>query len=134
MCSMLMLKSDWAMLLLLALYILINVGLFAQAFARYMVICLNPETPCTLAVPVARGFGAMLNFDMAAIVLPMSRTLLTIIRHRFSRRWFALDEMISIHKFMGYTCMFASLGHTIGHMCKYATSPLCLARAELTCA
>jgi NADPH oxidase len=67
----------------------------------------------------AKGFGKMLDFSMGFILLPILRNFLSYLRTTPAGDKLPLDDNIRMHKWTGYTIVFASLGHISMHFCNY---------------
>ncbi|MBV7338832.1 EF-hand domain-containing protein [Chloroflexi bacterium TSY] len=109
------LQNNWATLLFLALYIAVNLYLFVSAVLTYSAAGTN------VFVQVARGCGAMLNFNGALILIPMLRHLLTWLRQSPVNNILPIDESLEFHKMVGQVMFGAAIVHTIAHLINYAT-------------
>lgn len=117
--------QNWPKVVILLLFVLINVALFCQAFARFFYAgWIDPTIPKwrVWGVPIARGFGAVLNFDCALILVPMWRITLTRTRRALPmlQKLISLDSAIVFHKIIAYTILVAALGHTLAHYINYS--------------
>jgi NADPH oxidase 5 len=97
----------------LLLYFSANVLLFLNAQQRYQHLGAN------LAIQIARGFGACLNFNGALIVVPVMRNLLTWMRSTWLGRVVPVDQAIDFHRLVGQTMFLFALGHTAAHFTNY---------------
>lgn len=102
-------------LLLLTVYVLINVGLFAGAVERYAAKGANGF------VMIARGCGACLNFNGALILVPMMRRFLTWLRATSAARVLPVDSSVAFHKLVGHAMFGFAVVHTLAHLCNYLT-------------
>ena len=93
----------------LAVYALINFGLFANAWIRY------GELGATVAVQLARGCGACLNFNGALLLVPMLRHALTWLRRRPVGRFIPVDDAIDAHRLIAEVVFVFSLVHSGAH-------------------
>lgn len=109
------LQNNWAMLLFLALYVGINVFLFVSAAMTHAAQGDN------VFVQIARGCGAMLNFNGALILVPMMRHLLTWLRKSPVNNLVPIDKSIEFHKLIGQVMFAAAIVHTVAHLINYAT-------------
>ncbi len=109
------LEAHGAELLVLALYGLANVLLFAGAVEYYALKGANGF------VQLARGCGACLNFNGALILIPMMRRLLTWMRATPIARVLPVDESVSFHKLVGHVMFVFAIVHTLAHFCNYLT-------------
>ena len=97
----------------LLLYLAANVLLFRHALLRYQ------HQGANLAVQIARGFGACLNFNGALIAVPVMRGLLTWVRRTWLGRIVPVDEAIGFHRLAGQAMFLFGLGHTAAHFTNY---------------
>jgi predicted ferric reductase/Ca2+-binding EF-hand superfamily protein len=107
------LRANWQANFLLAVFILANALLFADAFFRYAAM------GAPLAVRVARGFGACLNLTVALVLLPVARSLWTRLRHLSVGRVLPVNSMTDIHRGIGWFIVLFSLLHTAAHAYNY---------------
>ncbi len=96
-----------------AVYLAVNVYLFAHAYLKYAALGAAP------AVMFARGFGACLNLNVALILLPVARAMWTRIRHFGFGRLFPLDSMTEFHRGIGWFIVGFSLFHILAHSFNY---------------
>ena len=68
------------------------------------------------SVWMSRGAGLCLSMDVALILLPMCRNVMTFIRPRM--RWLPLDETQFFHRQVAYALFFWSIVHTMSHYVK----------------
>jgi predicted ferric reductase len=71
-------------------------------------------------VMIARGFGQLLNFNCALILMPTMRTLLNVLRSLKFGVVLPLDKNIIFHRFLAYFIAICTAGHTIGHYLNYS--------------
>lgn len=109
------LENNWIKLAFLGLYIFANAFLFFSAVSRYANLGANTY------VQIARGCGAMLNFNGALILIPMMRHFMTWLRKTAFNNYIPIDEGIEFHKLVGQVMFAASIVHTIAHFLNYST-------------
>lgn len=110
-----------------AVYALINVALFAGAWIRY------GELGASLAVQIARGCGACLNFNAALLLVPMLRHALTWVRRQPMGRFVPVDDAIDAHRLVAEVVFFFSVVHSGAHVVNIlATGADWTSRANLT--
>lgn len=97
-------------------YLVINVVLFADAMHCYQ------EQGANLAVQIARGCGACLNFNGGLILLPLCKSLITWLRHTPLYRVLPLDRPVDMHKGIAYAIIFFSALHIVAHISNYLIS------------
>ncbi len=107
------LEAHGAELLLLALYMLVNLLLFAGAVERYALQGANG------LVQLARGCGACLNFNGALILVPMMRRLMTWLRATPAARVIPVDASVGFHKLVGHVMFGFAIVHTLAHFGNY---------------
>lgn len=107
------LKHKWKAQFWFCAWLAANVFLFANAMFSYA------ELGANVAVQIARGCGACLNLNAALILLPMCRSICTWLRHSFFYRLLPLDNLIEIHKTIGFAIMGFSLVHIGAHLYNY---------------
>jgi predicted ferric reductase/Ca2+-binding EF-hand superfamily protein len=95
------------------LWLASNAFLFAHAMLTYA------EAGSNLAVQIARGGGACLNFNCALVLLPMCRSICTWLRHTFFYRLLPLDSLTDIHKTLAFAICGFSLVHIAAHFYNY---------------
>jgi predicted ferric reductase/Ca2+-binding EF-hand superfamily protein len=110
--------NNGALVVLVSLWALANLGLFVHAWLKYEALGANR------AVMLARGAGACLNFDGALVVLPLARRLLTWIRRTPLARIVPVDHAVGFHRLLGNTLFALSLVHAAAHLVNYARSPV----------
>jgi predicted ferric reductase/Ca2+-binding EF-hand superfamily protein len=64
-----------------------------------------------LAMKLGRGLGACIDLDVAFVVLPVMRRLLTWLRPLWVGRLVPVDQAIDFHKLVGHTLFALSLAH-----------------------
>lgn len=102
--------------LLVAAYVGANIYFFGRAFLEYR------EAGATLAIQIARGGGACLNFNGMLILIPMMRTMLTWIRKTFLTAFVPVDQNIEIHAWVGRVMFVFALAHSAAHIVNYAAT------------
>jgi len=91
-------------------WVILNMFLFAEAFARYYIIVAakaaantdNTKVIVPFFVAMARGFGQLLNFNCALLILPTMRTLLNVFRSLKFGAIFPLDKNLVFHRYLAY--------------------------------
>ncbi|MDH4189487.1 MAG: ferric reductase-like transmembrane domain-containing protein [Betaproteobacteria bacterium] len=107
------LAGNWQANFWVTAYIAANALLFLDAFSRYAAMGASP------AVQIARGFGACLNLNVALVLLPVTRSLWTRMRHLFIGRVLPVDSLTDMHRGIGWFIVIASLLHTAAHSYNY---------------
>lgn len=125
-------ETEWQKVVIVILWILINMGLFAEACYRWwkrvddILKAKRAYDPDMWPyyhpwyVMIARGFGQLLNFNCALILLPVMRTMLNIAR-TFKLGWIVpLDKNIVAHRFLAYFIVVCTVGHGLAHYLNYS--------------
>ena len=107
--------SEGTKAIFIAVYITINAILWIFQFFKYL---LDPATP-NVCVPVARGFGMVLNFNCALILVPVLRNLLSFLRNTAIAQLLPLDKNIIFHRRIAGVIAIAAFGHAAAHWCNY---------------
>jgi NADPH oxidase 5 len=92
-------------------FAIVNVLLFAGAVHTYA-----PHGPL---VQLARGCGAVMNFNAAFCLLPMMRLFISRLRRTRFARFLALEDSVGFHRLSGYTMFGAALVHTVAYLVIY---------------
>eukprot|EP01095_Lingulamoeba_sp_RSL-Kostka_P005666 TRINITY_DN170_c1_g2_i1.p1 TRINITY_DN170_c1_g2~~TRINITY_DN170_c1_g2_i1.p1 ORF type:complete len:545 (+),score=177.86 TRINITY_DN170_c1_g2_i1:137-1771(+) len=95
------------------IYAFINVGLFIF-WAVF-----NGVAGANMFVVIAKGFGMMLNFNCALILLPVCRNIITALRATALNRWVPFDSNIMFHRRIAWVICYSAFGHGIAHYFNY---------------
>ncbi|HEX2586387.1 MAG TPA: ferric reductase-like transmembrane domain-containing protein [Steroidobacteraceae bacterium] len=106
-------QSHWAAWLWTLIYVYVNGYLFMRAMDFYA------HSGATLAVQIARGLGACLNFNVALMLLLMARALWSRLRHTFLSHLLPLDSFVDFHRRIGWMLLVVSAAHTVAHCYNY---------------
>ncbi|KAL9707855.1 hypothetical protein quinque_011373 [Culex quinquefasciatus] len=106
-------KNNYVYLSFLAVFTLINVGLFISRAIQYR--------KSNGFVILARACGQCLNFNCAFILVLMLRQCITFLRTRGFTAVLPLDQHIYLHKLTGVLVAAYSLLHTIMHLFNFTT-------------
>ncbi|XP_078316138.1 dual oxidase 2-like [Crassostrea virginica] len=66
-------------------------------------------------VTVTRGAASAMMFTYCALLITMSRNMITFFRETFLHRFIPWDSMHALHKFIAYQALFSTVVHVIGH-------------------
>lgn len=122
----------------LSMFAAANILIFVFAFEDTAL--LNASLPLEDQVsgygPWAKGFGNVLDFTCAIILVPVARTFIRWLYNistadqgglsRFVRGvlwFFPIDKAILFHKFVSFIILVATIGHTISHFLNYVIAP-----------
>lgn len=94
-------------LIVVSIWFFINIFLFTEAFIRYFYYISSITVPTGVQkvpffVALARGFGQLLNFNCALLILPTMRTLLNVFRSLKFGSIFPLDKNLVFHRYLAY--------------------------------
>lgn len=98
-----------------------NAALFGYTFWKYYVWDDYHYLRVITGIPIAfsRASAAALNLNMALILLPVCRNLISLIRSSFpcgrTMIWRHLNKNIAFHKLCGYAICFWTAIHFVGH-------------------
>lgn len=108
-------RNGFVVALWLGIGVAVNMALFMEALLRYQ------AAGASLALQIARGTGACLNFDAAFIAIPMLRYTNTLIRRSWLGRFVPVDEAIDIHRLVGKTVVLLGVIHSVAHIANAKT-------------
>jgi NADPH oxidase 5 len=98
----------------LGLWLLANIAVFAwsMVFGR-------ASLTSDRAMRVGRALGACIDLDVAFVVLPVMRRLVTWLRPRWVGRLAPVDQAVGFHKLVGHTLFALALAHSGSFLCAY---------------
>uniref|UniRef100_A0A0E0C9Z0 FAD-binding FR-type domain-containing protein n=1 Tax=Oryza meridionalis TaxID=40149 RepID=A0A0E0C9Z0_9ORYZ len=106
--------ENWKRIWLVALWLAVNVGLFAYKFEQYeRRAAFQVMGHC---VCVAKGAAEVLKLNMALILLPVCRNTLTTLRSTALSHVIPFDDNINFHKVIAATIAAATAVHTLAHV------------------
>jgi predicted ferric reductase/Ca2+-binding EF-hand superfamily protein len=108
-----LLDNRLAFVVVVVLWCLANVGMFALAVLKYQALGASHW------VMLARGCGACLNLNGALILVPVMRRLVTWIRNTPGLRLLPADDAIAFHRLVGEAMFVFGLVHTAAHVVNY---------------
>ena len=73
-----------------------------------------------ITYPIARAAALVLHFDIAILIFPVCRTLISLARQTPLNGIIQFDKNIAFHKLVAWSIMFFSWVHTIAHWNNYA--------------
>lgn len=80
----------------------------------------NARAAFGLTYPTARAAALVLHFDIALILLPVCRTLISLARQTPLNGIIQFDKNITFHKLVAYSIVFFTWVHTIAHWNNFA--------------
>jgi NADPH oxidase 5 len=87
------------------IYLMINMLLFNNSYLYFHNAGVN------IFIQLGMGFGAILNFNGAVILLPMLRNFITRLRKTVLYNYIPLDDAVTFHRFVGHLMFFSALFH-----------------------
>jgi hypothetical protein len=116
--------------LILVVYALANIALFAEALLRWFSPTYVPKQyiPNNWG-PFAKAFGQLLNFNCSILAFPIVKGLITVINefrigHNLSLvRYIPLRKNILLHKLIAKVIFVCVWGHVIAHFVNYSLIP-----------
>ncbi|KAL6249345.1 hypothetical protein RBB50_003198 [Rhinocladiella similis] len=99
-------------------FILVHCMLYAFGFMNYTMKdnMVGARATYGWGYPIARSAALVLHFDVACILLPVCRTLISLARQTPLNGIIPFDKNITFHKLVGYSLVFFTWVHTIAHL------------------
>eukprot|EP01104_Vermistella_antarctica_P015883 TRINITY_DN5307_c0_g2_i1.p1 TRINITY_DN5307_c0_g2~~TRINITY_DN5307_c0_g2_i1.p1 ORF type:complete len:579 (+),score=114.55 TRINITY_DN5307_c0_g2_i1:193-1929(+) len=101
-----------------SVYVVVNAILFAEAVHRYYELSKENDA-INDGVIIARGFGALLNFNCALILIPVLRNALTKLRKTRLHKFIPWDYNIIFHKRVAWWIAICGTFHGVAHYVNY---------------
>ncbi|KAK9727293.1 hypothetical protein RND81_05G271700 [Saponaria officinalis] len=118
------LVDNWKRIWVVGLWLTINVILFMYKFNYYkhhQAFAIMGYCVC-----VAKGAAETLKFNMALILIPVSRRTLTRLRSTFLSKIFPFDDNINFHKMVAAGIVVGTFFHVLMHMtCDFPRASYC---------
>ncbi|OAP62300.1 hypothetical protein AYL99_04503 [Fonsecaea erecta] len=104
--------------LFVGIFILVHCMLYGFGFMNYQLKDNLTKARATYGYgyPIARSAALVLHFDVACILLPVCRTLISLARQTPLNGIIPFDKNITFHKLVGYSIVFFTWVHTIAHL------------------
>jgi NADPH oxidase len=104
------------------LFLLVHAMIFAFGFANYQFKdnLTNARATFGITYSIARAAALVLHFDIAVLILPVCRTLISLARQTPLNGIIQFDKNISFHKLVAWSIVFFSWVHTIAHWNNFA--------------
>lgn len=108
--------------ILVGVFILVHAMIFAFAFVNYQLKDNLTQARATfgLTYPTARAAALVLFVDIALILFPVCRTLISLLRQTPLNGIVQFDKNITFHKLVAYSIVFFTWLHTIAHWNNFA--------------
>ena len=103
-------------------FLMVHAMIFGFGFANYQLKDNLTTARATfgLGYPIARAAALVLHFDVALILLPVCRTLISLLRQTPVNGIVQFDKNISFHKLVAWSIVFFTLVHTVAHWSNFA--------------
>lgn len=104
--------------LVVGAFILAHCMIFGFGFMNYQLKDNLTQARATYGYgyPIARSAALVLHFDVACILLPVCRTLISLARQTPLNGIIPFDKNITFHKQVGYSLVIFTWVHTIAHL------------------
>ncbi|KIW84286.1 hypothetical protein Z517_03536 [Fonsecaea pedrosoi CBS 271.37] len=104
--------------LFVGIFILAHCMLYGFGFMNYQLKDNLTKARATFGYgyPIARSAALVLHFDVACILLPVCRTLISLVRQTPLNGIIPFDKNITFHKLVGFSIVFFTWVHTIAHL------------------
>jgi NADPH oxidase 2 len=105
-----------------AVFILVHGMVFGFGFMNYYLKDNLTQARATfsLGYPIARSAALVLHFDIALLILPVCRTLISLLRQTPLNGIIPFDKNITFHKLVAYSIVFFTWVHTFAHWSNFA--------------
>lgn len=104
------------------MFVIVHSMIFAFGFTNYHLKDNLNEARATFGVTyaIARAAALVLHFDIAILIFPVCRTLISLARQTALNGIIQFDESISFHKLVAWSLVFFSWLHTFAHWNNFA--------------
>lgn len=108
--------------LFIFMFVVVHSMIFAFGFINYHMKDNLTQARATFGVtyPTARASALVLHFDIAILLFPVCRTIISLMRQTPLNGIIQFDENISFHKLVAWSIVFFSWLHTIAHWNNFA--------------
>jgi NADPH oxidase len=114
--------NDGPKAIFVALFVLINLGLFAERFLHYYMLDddgVAVYEAIGIGIPVARGAAGAIKFCAPTLLLTVLRNFLSFPRNFPFAKYLPLDKNIVFHKGIAWTLLFWVIVHFFAHYFNY---------------
>ncbi|KAI9682751.1 MAG: hypothetical protein M1829_006739 [Trizodia sp. TS-e1964] len=103
-------------------FMLVHAMIFAFGFMNYQLkdSLTGARSTFGFTYPVARAAALVLHFDVAIVLFPVCRTLISLLRQTPLNGIIQFDKNITFHKLVAWSLVFFSWAHTIAHWVNFA--------------
>ena len=107
--------------LVLPLFILIHAIVFAHGFFYYSWDdFITTRSTLGLSFPIASATGMVLHFDLAIVMLPLCRTLVSLLRRTPLNATTSYSSKITFHELTAWSMLCLAWAHAIAHWINFA--------------
>lgn len=108
--------------MVVATFMLVHGMVFAFGFMNYYLKDNLTTARATFGItyPIARAAALVLHFDIALILFPVCRTIISLLRQTRLNGIVPFDKNITFHKLVAYSIVFFTWVHTIAHWNNFA--------------
>ncbi|CAZ81766.1 unnamed protein product [Tuber melanosporum] len=105
-----------------AIFVLLHLLVFGFGFLHYTLKdnLVGPRAVFGVTLPIARSAALVLHVDVALILLPVCRNLISMARQTALNGIIQFDKNITFHKMTAWSIVFFSWLHTIAHWNNFA--------------
>ncbi|KAI9735834.1 MAG: hypothetical protein M1834_001299 [Cirrosporium novae-zelandiae] len=103
-------------------FMLVHAMIYAFGFMNYDIKDNLTGARATFGItyPIARAAALVLHFDIALVLFPVCRTLISLLRQTPLNGIIQFDKNITFHKLVAWSIVFFSWVHTIAHWNNFA--------------
>ena len=114
--------NDGSKVLALSTFAVVHAMVFVFGFLNYhMKDNLNTaRSTFGISYSIARAAGLVLHVDIAVLIFPVCRTLISLLRQTPLNGIIQFDQNVSFHKLVAYSIVFFTWIHTIAHWNNFA--------------
>ncbi|RMZ79481.1 hypothetical protein DV738_g3322, partial [Chaetothyriales sp. CBS 135597] len=114
--------NEGARRMVVAVFVLVHVMVFAFGFMNYALKdnLSNARSLFGYGYVIARAAALTLHFDIAFILLPVCRTLISLARQTPLNGIIPFDKNLSFHKLVAFSIVFFTIVHTVAHWHNFA--------------
>lgn len=108
--------------LFILMFVVVHSMIFAFGFVNYHMKDNMNDARATFGVTysIARAAALVLHFDIAILIFPVCRTLISLMRQTPLNGIIQFDQNISFHKLVAWSIVFFTWLHTVAHWNNFA--------------
>lgn len=105
-----------------SMFAVVHTMIFAFGFVNYYMKdnLTNARSTFGVTYSIARAAALVLHFDIAILIFPVCRTLISLLRQTPLNNIIQFDKNISFHKLVAWSIVFFTWVHTIAHWNNFA--------------